>query len=237
MIPVRVEDPQQHRCHPFRNGYDVFIRRSIESANDLVTEEVVRLKWLDFEMLRRLSQVSYHLREEIGSIFWSNVSIDVLNNFHHVSAFLNERPAIWTRVKKLQISLGCWPSPMTRDFSTDMTVFYETVSHHMVIDELCLELHPLESTAQQIIAVGKHHQTWIEAFKKINVKKLKLEVNLARPWENIQSHLGPSDDEEFYRLEKVSGEMEPLMEAVLRPTSMQTPEVTAMDDYLKTREL
>jgi hypothetical protein len=97
-------------------------------------------------------------------------------------------------------------------------------------------LEASEKTVREILATGEELR-WVKAFRKINVKKLKVDLGL-------HDNGSVDDDSEDQSVESgdaqksiLARELEPLMEELLHPSPVLAVEILEQQAYMQSRIL
>jgi hypothetical protein len=207
----------------------------IDQAKGQPKDAHLHLERQDYDAIWSLSKVNHQIRAEVGSLFWNNVYVDIDHFEYLLIDFLQDRPAIHTGIKKLRMSWDCYKDE--KDLDHTIVVFCQYLSQHLVLDELIFVLCTSPAIARRILA-SDGALAWIETFRKINVKKLKVNFFL---FDSEDELLGEEDDqdseeEEEDRYGRLAIEMGPAMEVLLSP-AVPPVEITDEDNYLMSRGL
>ncbi|KAL2073787.1 hypothetical protein VTL71DRAFT_11113 [Oculimacula yallundae] len=174
-IRVSIGFVQKRRCHPFRNGYSMYIPWSVGKVTDgwlLPYDKHRHLMMEDFDTIRALSQVNHQLRAELGAAFWRNIYVDIDHWEYLFLDFLDDRPSVRNGIKKLRME---WKSGDSAYWLDDkITVFCEYVSQHLELEELVFAF----STTVPIIKYLLTHDDvkWVKAFRKMKFKNLRISL-------------------------------------------------------------
>ena len=125
-----------------------------------------------------------------------------------------------------------WACEFPKALNDTIKQFCKYISKYLVLDELVLCLEASEKTVREILATGEELR-WVKAFRKVNVKKLKLDLGL-------HDNGSANDDSEDQSVEGgdtrksiLARESEPLMEEFLHPSPVLTVEILEQQVYMQ----
>jgi hypothetical protein len=249
-IPVAVKPPRIRYYKPDEDSDDDSSEgsESDDGFNDQSNNHInfhipeaphYHLKRQDYDTIWALSQVNHQIRAELGTLFWHNVFVDVDHFPHLLLDFLKDHPAAATGIKKLRMSWDC----DSDETDLDYTIFGDFCAHiaqHLVLDELVFVLCTSPLIARQILATEGEGLEWVRDVRAINVRKLKVNLFLVDNEHDVFDDDDPFHpdfeelEEEDGRYSRLTREMGPKMEALLRPEA-PVVEVTEQDGYLMSR--
>jgi hypothetical protein len=222
------------RCHPFHNGYELFAPPALSSGDlSFRVSKHEHIKQSNYNSIWSLSRVNRQVRTELGIMFWKNVCIEIDHWEYLFIDFLKDRPAVCQSIKKLRMD---WACEFPKALNDTIKEFCKYISKYLVLDELVLCLEASEKTVREILATGEELR-WVKAFRKINVKKLKVDLGL-------HDNGSVNDDSEDQSVEDgdprksiLARELEPLMEELLHPSPVLTAEILEQQAYMQSRIL
>jgi len=220
-----------HRCHPFRNGYELYSPPALTSRQDFEPYKHEHIKRSGYNSIWSLSRVNHQVRAELGIAFWKNMCIEIDHWEYLFIDFLKDRPAVCQSIKKLRM---VWACEFPKALNDTIEEFCKYISEHLVLDVLVLCLDASEKTVREILSSGDKLR-WVKAFRKINVKKLIVDLGL----HDNGSVDDDSDDESVEggdtRKSILARELEPLMEEFLHPSPVPVVEISEEQAYMQSR--
>jgi hypothetical protein len=136
--------------------------------------------WLLVEWIRQALNISVQFRKELGDVFWRRIRINVETlprSFWILPEFLDERPAIHSGIKYLNLSIPTWEEA-PKHFSKAFEIWYDYVSDTLTLEKLHLDII-LEKEDVKRVKSGKGMFACLASFRKLQVtRSFKLSVRI-----------------------------------------------------------
>lgn len=186
---------------------------------------------ISFNWLRQVSHVSRLLRQELGDRIWKRTEIRVegRNHYDQLPPFLQDRPAIWTGIKILGITID----PQFIAKKGNFLHFCGFISKHLQLEYLRVSLLCF---TEEIEGLSNESSSEVMAIKGIPVSKgFQLVLDVILPMSAYSQQLA-SVPTLINMKEDVSRKYLPILRELLLPDSLRPGEPTnEIDLYIKSR--
>jgi hypothetical protein len=96
LINLSIGVVYNRRCHPFRNGYELFAHPALTSGDlSFRASKHEHIKRSNYNFIWSLSKANHQVRTELGIVFWKNVCIEIDHWEYLFIDFLKDRPAVY----------------------------------------------------------------------------------------------------------------------------------------------
>jgi hypothetical protein len=228
------ETSWRHRVtpHPSRTGdyeLSVYPRREQAARHDYDDNK----DWLFIEWIRQASNVSLQFRKELGDVFWTRTSIRSANlcdesTIWRLPEFLNERPAIHSGVKYLDLWIDCYDYAISL-CSERFDSWCEYISITLKLEKLVFFI-TVEKENVKPLSLGQGMFTCLVSSRKLHVtRSFEVCVSIL---EDPESDPEGTESKELYELAR---KYQPQVQELMMPDTLRRSPAE-MELYLQSRE-
>jgi hypothetical protein len=189
--------------------------------------------WLVIEWIRQTSNVSLQFRKELGDVFWTRTSINSAtlcdeSTIWLLPGFLNERPAIHSGVKYLDLEIYCCDDTLSL-YAEEFESWFEYISITLKLEKLAFFIIVDKENAKDL-SLGQGMFACLVSSRKLHVTR-SFQVSVCILGDS-GSDSEDAESKERYKLEKKCQLQ--VQELMMPDTLRGSP--AEMELYLQSRE-